>query len=87
VDLYIQKQDKKIKDMAHLHMLLLYGGQATLAIVMVEQLNQGLSVEEAVRLSSIMTTISQPKATTISPSKGRGTSKPLKKVVVGAEVE
>lgn len=31
VELYIEKQDKKIIDMVHLHMLLLYGRRATLA--------------------------------------------------------
>ena len=58
VELYMGKQDKKIRDMAHPQMLLLFGGRATLAqaFAIVEQFDRGLCVEEARRLSSIMTT-------------------------------
>jgi hypothetical protein len=77
VELYMEKQDKKIRDMAHTHMLLLYGGRVTLAqaFPMVEQLDQELYVEEVERLSTILTTTkrSQPKVTTLVPSKGHGT--------------
>ena len=44
VELYMGKQDKRITDMAHLHLLLLYGGRATLAqaFAIEEQFDRGL---------------------------------------------
>ena len=46
--------------MAHLQLLLAYGGRATLAQAfnLVERLDQGLCVEEAGRLPSVMTATS-----------------------------
>lgn len=76
--------------MAQPHILLLYGGRATLAqvFVMVEQFNQRLYVEESKRLPSIMTTIiSHPQANTTSPSKGHGTSKPPKQIAMAPKIK
>jgi len=90
IELYMGKQDKKIRDMAHPHMLLLYGGQAILtqAFAIVEQLDRGLYVEEARRLSSIMTsTRSQTKAVVGGSSKSQGTPKASKQVAMAAETE
>ena len=90
VELYMGKQDKKIRDMAHPQLLLLYGGRATLAqaFAIVEQFDRGLCVEEAGRLSSIMTTsTNQPKAAIGGSSKNQGTSKPSKQVAMAAELE
>ena len=90
VELYMGKQDKKIRDMAHPHMLLLYGGRATLAqaFAIVEQLDRGLCVEEAGRLSSIMTsTTSQTKTIVGGPSKSQGTPKASKQIAMVAEAE
>ena len=60
VALYMAKQDKHIQQMAQPQLLLAYGGKATLAQAfnLVERLDQGLCVEEAGRLSSMMTTTS-----------------------------
>ena len=57
VALYMAKQDKHIQQMAHPQLLLAYGGRATLAQAfnLVERLDQGLCVEEAGRLPSVMT--------------------------------
>ena len=89
VALYMGKQDKKLQDMAHPYMLLQYGGRATLAqaFAIVEQLDKGLCVEEAGKLSSIMTTTSSSKAAVAGPSKGQGASKSSKQVAMAAEVE
>ena len=90
VSLYMSKQDKKLQDMAHPHMLLLYGGRATLAqaFAVVEQLDRGLCVEEAGRLPTTMTTAtSQSKTTVAGPSKGQGQGKSSKQVAMAAEVE
>ncbi len=90
VELYMGKQDKKIRDMAHPHMLLLYGGRATLAqaFAVVEQLDRGLCVEEAGRLSSIMsTTVSQPKVAVGSSSKGQANPRSSKQVAMVAGIE
>jgi len=84
VELYMGKQDKKIRDMAHPHMLLAYGGRATLAqaFAIVEQLDRGLCVEEAGRLSSIMTsTTNQTKVVVGSFGKSQGTPKALSKLL------
>ena len=45
---YMTMQDEQLHDMAHLHMLLMYGGEAILSqiFVVVEQLDRGLCVEE-----------------------------------------
>ena len=88
VELYMGKQDKKIREMTHPHLLLMYGGRATLAqaFAIVEQFDRGLCVEEAGRLSSIMTTTtSQPKATTGGLSKGHANPRPSKQVAMAAE--
>ena len=60
VALYIAKQDKHIQQMAHPQLLLAYGSRATLAqaFSLVERLDQGLCVEEAGRLPSVMTATS-----------------------------
>ena len=60
VALYMAKQDKHIQQMAHPQLLLTYGGRATLAqaFSLVERLDQGLCVEEAGRLPSVMTATS-----------------------------
>ena len=51
-------QDEQLHDMAHPHMLLMYGGEAILSqiFVVVEQLDRGLCVEETGRLPITMTT-------------------------------
>ena len=51
------KQDKHIQQTAHPQLLLTYGGRATLAqaFSLVEQLDQGLGMEEAGRLPPMMT--------------------------------
>ena len=75
VSLYMSKQDKKLQDMAHLHMLLLYGRRATLAqaFAVVEQLDRGLCIEEEGKLPTTMTNAtSQSKTTAAGPSKGLG---------------
>ena len=56
VALYMAKQDKHIQQMAHPQLLLAYGGRAILAqaFSLIERLDQGLCVEEAGRLSSVM---------------------------------
>ena len=90
VELYMGKQEKKIRDMAHPHMLLLYGGRATLAqaFAIVEQFDRGLCVEEAGKLSSIMTTTtSQPKTITGGPNKGQTNSRSTRQVAMAAEEE
>ena len=60
VALYMAKQDKHIQQMAHPQLLLTYGGRATLAQAfnLVEQLDQGLCVEEVGRLPFVMTATS-----------------------------
>ena len=60
VALYMAKQDKHIQQMAHPQLLLTYGGRATLAqaFSLVERLDQGLCVEEAGKLPSVMTATS-----------------------------
>lgn len=76
--------------MTHPHMLLLYGGRATLAqgFAIVEQFDRGLCVEEAGRLSSIMTTTtSQPKTITEGSNKGQTNSKSTRQVAMAAEEE
>ena len=84
------KQDKKIHNMVHLHMLLLYGCRATLplAFAIVEQFNQGLCVEEDGRFSSIMTTTTtQPNTTIRGPNKGYTISRSSKQITMAANEE
>ena len=56
VALYMARQDKHLQQMAHPQLLLDYGGRATLAeaFSLVEQLDQGLCVEEVGRLPFVM---------------------------------
>ena len=65
VALDMAKQDKHIQQMAHPQLLLAYGGRATLAqaFSLVERLDQGLCVEEAGRLPSVMTATSGRSST------------------------
>ena len=67
VSLYMTKQDIKLQDMTHPHMLLMYNGRVTLpqTFVVVEQLDKGLCSEEAGRLpttitTSVVTTLATP---------------------------
>jgi len=61
---------------------------SSLKVAIVEQLNQGLCVEEAGQLSSIMTlTMSQNKAVAGGSSKSQGTSKTSKQVTIAAKTE
>ena len=90
VSLYMSKQDKKLQDMAHPHMLLLYGGRATLAqaFAVVEQLDRGLCAKEAGRLPTTMTAAaSQPKTTAAGSSKGQGQAKSSRQVAMAVEVD
>jgi hypothetical protein len=90
VALYMEKQDKKLQDMAHLYMLLQFGGRAILAqaFAIVEQLDKGFCVEETGRMLSIMTTtLNQLKSTIAGSSKSKGTSKSSKLVAMAAKVE
>ena len=60
VALYMARQDKHLQQMAHPQLLLDYGGRATLAeaFSLMKRLDQGLCVEEAGRLPSVMTATS-----------------------------
>jgi len=90
VELYMGKQDKKIHDMAHPHMLLAYGCRATLAqaFAIIEELDRGLCVEEARGLSSIMTSKTNKSKVIVSgSSKRQGTPKASKQIAMAIEVE
>ena len=62
--------------MAHPQLLLAYGGRATLAqaFSLVERLDQGLCVEEAGRLSSVMTGVLILIPLVVEANQGQGTS-------------
>ena len=90
VYLYMAKQNKKLHDIAHLHILLMYEGRTTLAqtFAMVEQLDRRLCVEELRRLPTTMTTsVNQSNVSITSPNKGQGNIKPLRQVSMVADVD